>query len=106
MERRMKKILFIFIFLGFANYVQACFCTYKIQQAFQDISKKVEDDIGAQKSSVEKLIEEINKNTDDIKAQNEVIEKIIKAETRKAVQNTQIVFLLQKIAELKTAGEM
>jgi septal ring factor EnvC (AmiA/AmiB activator) len=104
----MKKIFIILLFLFvFLNYAHAtCYCEAALKQAFKDISKKVEDDIGAQKTSVEKLIDEIKKNTDDIKAQNEVIAKIIKAETRKAVQNTQIVFLLQKIAELKTAGEM
>jgi hypothetical protein len=102
----MKKILFILTFLGFASYAQACFCTQAIQDAFDGIAKKVEDYIGDQKDSVTKLIDEVKKNTDDIKEQNKIIEKIIDAEKRKAVQNMEIVFLLQKISELKTAGEM
>jgi hypothetical protein len=103
----MKKLLFILVlFIGLPSYAGNCQCTSAIKQAFKDINDAIDDDISAQKDSVEKLVDEVKQNTDDIKAQNEVIAKIIKAETRKAVQNTQIVFLLQKIAELKTAGEM
>jgi hypothetical protein len=104
----MKKIFLILIFLGFANYANAyaCFCTPFIFKAFQDLSNEVNIDIGAQSTAVSSLIKQIEKNMKDIEEQNKVIEKIIEGEKRKALQNTEIVFLLKKIIELKTAGEM
>jgi hypothetical protein len=106
MERRMKKILFILTFLGFASYAQACFCALSVAAAFTQLSTQVSTDIAAQTVAVALLVQEVKKNTSDIKEQNDVLEKIIDAEKRRAVQNMEIVFLLKKISELKTAGEL
>jgi hypothetical protein len=103
----MKKVIIIFIGCVVYIYAVDCLCQQEISDAYSKISGNVTKIIDNQTRAInDDLIPEIEKNTDDIKEQSKVIEKIIKAETRKAVQNTQIVFLLQKIAELKTAGEM
>lgn len=103
----MKKILFAAVFfIGFLNYANACFCAQTIQSSFNALTERINSDIGDQTSSVTALIKEIKKNTKDINEQNEVIKKIIEGEKHKALQNTHIIFLLRKIVELKTAGEM
>ncbi|MDR1285389.1 MAG: hypothetical protein LBJ88_04225 [Campylobacteraceae bacterium] len=101
----MKRVFVCFV-LCFECLYAFCFCEFQLQQAYDGINNKVEEYINNQKDAVGKLIDEIKKNTKDIKEQNKVIEKIIEGEKRKALQNAEIVFLLQKIVELKTAGEM
>jgi predicted Holliday junction resolvase-like endonuclease len=108
MEYGMKKVFFTVCFGLFVccDVVQACFCIFEIEQAYQALTNKVTTDIDAQTESVRKLIKEIERNTEDIKKQNEVIAKIIRGEKERAVQNSHIIFLIKKITELKTAGEM
>jgi hypothetical protein len=103
----MKKVIIIFICCAVYIYAQQCLCKDDISDAYDAVSGNVTEIVNNQTNAIkDDLIPEIEKNTDNITEQSEVLKKIIKAETRKAVQNTQIVFLLQKIAELKTAGEM
>jgi coproporphyrinogen III oxidase-like Fe-S oxidoreductase len=103
----MKKVFLCFMLcFGFLSYASGCLCVSEITQTYNGIESKVEEYINSQKNAVNKLVDRIKKNTEDIKQQNEIIEKMIEAEKRKTLQNTEIVFLLKKVIELKTAGEM
>ncbi len=112
MGRRVKTVSKIFLIISLSLTISsACFCTSQINQAFDDLFSEVQEALKSQidainSESEDKLVAQINKNRDDIKDQNKVLEKLIEGEKRKVLQNTEIIFILKQIIELKNTGEM
>lgn len=102
------KIVKIFAGCVFALNISnaVCFCTIQFDQAFQNLTNEVVETWQNHSEAINKLIPEIIKNTLDIKQQNEVLKKLVEGEKKKALQNAEIVFTLEKIIELKNTGEM
>lgn len=103
------RVFLVFLLFINASNVYACHCTNQIRDAFENLTNEVVEAIDAQEQAITKnkgLIDQIKKNISDIEEQNKVIEKLIEGEKRKALQNAEILFMIEKIIELKNTGEM
>lgn len=115
MGRRVKAIFKIFLIISLSLTISsACRCSREINKAFDDLFSEVQEALNLQISAIDsirdkrkkRLIFQIDKNIYDIKEQNKVLEKLIEGEKRKVLQNTEIIFILKQIIELKNTGEM
>lgn len=104
-----KKLFIIFALTFSVSNLYACYCMPQIDKAFDELGREVEEAIDAQIEAITKdkgLIDQIKKNTEDIEAQNDILAKLIAGEKKKALQNYEILFMIEKIIELKNTGEM
>lgn len=89
----MKKIV-IGILLC-ASVSLACFCASDIMQGFSDLKNYIVNDmLKPQRENIDKLTSSIQKNNQELQSQNQEIKKLIELEKSKALQYSQMVFLL------------
>lgn len=73
----------------------ACFCASDITQGFSDLKNYIINDmLKPQRDNIDKLTSSIQKNNQELQSQNQEIKKLIELEKSKALQCSEMVFLL------------
>ncbi|PAF46592.1 hypothetical protein BKH41_08795 [Helicobacter sp. 12S02232-10] len=89
----MKKILLLLCV--FASFGFACFCTVDIMQGFASFRDYITNDmLIPQRKNTDSLQASIKQSKEALEKQNAAIEKLIEIEKRKALEYSQMVFLL------------